>query len=114
MSDNGSSNGSRGAAKAEEVIIGDEKNAHSHYVGEYGENGAHVLDVHQLSAGDAGVKTAADGVTVLIPQPSSDPNDPLNWSPMKKHIILAVISIVAFMPDFGSSMGIITLLPQAM
>ncbi|KAI4194077.1 MAG: hypothetical protein LQ350_007986 [Teloschistes chrysophthalmus] len=114
MSDNGSSDGSRGAAKAEEVIIGDEKNTHSQYVGEYGENGAHVLDVHQLRAGDAGVKTAADGVTVLIPQPSSDPNDPLNWSPMKKHIILAVISIVAFMPDFGSSMGIITLLPQAM
>lgn len=116
MSDNGSSSGgSRGAVRAEEVILGDEKNATaSHYLDTYGENGAHVLDVHQLRAGDAGVKTASDGITVLIPQPSSDPNDPLNWSPLKKHIILTVISVVAFMPDFGSSMGIVTLLPQAM
>ncbi|KAL8705629.1 MAG: hypothetical protein Q9201_001266 [Fulgogasparrea decipioides] len=105
MSDKGSSSGgSRGAVKAEEVILGGEKNAQSHYVDTYWENGAHVLDVHQLQAGDAGVKTASDGVMVLIPQPSSDPNDPLNWSPIKKHIILTVISIVAFMPDFGSSM----------
>lgn len=115
MSDKGSSSGgSRGAVKAEEVILGDEKNTLSHYVDTYGKNGAHVLDVHQLQAGDAGVKTASDGKTVLIPQPSSDPNDPLNWSPVKKHIILTVISIVAFMPDFGSSMGIVTLLHQAM
>lgn len=116
MSDKGSSSeGSRNAGKAEEVILGEEeKKTTSHYVDPYGENGAHVLDVHQLQAGDAGVKTASDGKTVLIPQPSSDPNDPLNWSPIKKHITLTVISIVAFMPDFGSAMGIITLLPQAM
>lgn len=115
MSDRGSSSGgSRGAVKAEEVILGDEKNAPSQYVETYGENGAHVLDVHQLQGRDGAVKTASDGKTVLIPQPTTDPNDPLNWSPIKKHIILTVISIVAFMPDFGSSMGIVTLLPQAM
>lgn len=28
---------------------------------------------------------------ILAPQPSEDPNDPLNWSWWKKHIILAII-----------------------
>lgn len=79
---------------------------------EQGFHGAHMLDAQQLA--DPNLKTTADGKTILIPQPSSDPNDPLNWSYLKKHIILFVISITAFMPDFGSSMGIITLLPQAM
>lgn len=79
---------------------------------EQGLNGARMLDARQLH--DSSLKTTADGKTILIPQPSLDPNDPLNWSYLKKHIILFVISITAFMPDFGSSMGIITLLPQAM
>ena len=79
---------------------------------EFGDNGAHILDVHQLQAGAAEVKTASDGHTVLIPQPSSDPNDPLNWSPIRKHTMLFVISVVSFMPDFASSIGIITLIPQ--
>lgn len=35
------------------------------------------------------LKLASDGKTVLIPQPSDDPNDPLNWSFTKKHVILA-------------------------
>lgn len=110
-----SSNGSGGGVRKEEVILGDEKGVSAHQtVDDFGDNGAHVLDVHQLRAGEAGVQTAKDGVTVLIPQPSTDPNDPLNWSPMKKHYILFVISVVAFMADFGSSMGIVTLLPQAL
>lgn len=71
-----------------------------------------VLDPKQLPTAAQDVKTAADGHTVLIPQPTTDPNDPLNWSPMKKHITLFVISVVSFMPDFVSSTGIITLLPQ--
>ncbi|KAL8999602.1 MAG: hypothetical protein Q9169_001562 [Polycauliona sp. 2 TL-2023] len=80
-------------------------------VNEFGDHGAHILDAGRLHGTD--IKTTPNGKTVLIPQPSSDPNDPLNWSEKKKHIILFVISVVAFMPDFGSSMGIITLLPQA-
>lgn len=71
-----------------------------------------VLDLKQLPTAAQDVKTAADGHTVLIPQPTTDPNDPLNWSPMKKHLTLFVISVVSFMPDFVSSTGIITLLPQ--
>ena len=77
---------------------------------------AHILDVSrlQIQPGSEDVRLALDGQTILIPQPSGDRNDPLNWSTQKKGIILIVISIVSFMPDFGSSMGIITLLPQTM
>ena len=73
-----------------------------------------VLDINHLGAEGQGLQTAHDGKTILIPQPSSDPHDPLNWTPLKKHITLLVITVVAFLPDFGSSMGIVALLPQAM
>ena len=74
---------------------------------------AHVLDINELGAEGQGLQTAQDGKTVLIPQPSSDPNDPLNWNPLRKWVTLLVITVTAFLPDFGSSMGIVTLLPQA-
>jgi hypothetical protein len=35
--------------------------------------------------------TGKNSHIVLAPQPSEDPNDPLNFSSMKKHLILAVI-----------------------
>jgi hypothetical protein len=38
------------------------------------------------------LKTSSDGRTILIPQPSNDPNDPLNWSQAKKNVILCVVS----------------------
>ncbi|KAI9711328.1 MAG: hypothetical protein M1820_002315 [Bogoriella megaspora] len=82
-------------------------------VNEYGDHGAHVLDVEQLGTEGRELKTAGDGRTVLIPQPSADPNDPLNWNLTKKHVILAVISLQAFVPDYGSAAGVVTLLPQA-
>ena len=79
-----------------------------------GEWGAHVLDINQLeSAEKETLKTTKDGQCVLIPQPSDDPHDPLNWSPLKKHTTLIVVAVVAAMPDFGSSIGVVTLLPQA-
>jgi hypothetical protein len=59
------------------------------------------------------LKTTKDGHTVLIPQPSDDPQDPLNWSPVKKHVILFIISFAAFLPDYGSATGAVTLIPQA-
>ena len=74
---------------------------------------AHVLDIKELGPEGQGLQTASDGKTVLIPQPSSDFNDPLNWSSLKKHLTLLVIAMVSFLPDFGSSIGVITLLPQA-
>ena len=50
--------------------------------------------------------------TVLIPQPTDDPNDPLNWSSFKKHMILAIISMAAFLGDFQGGVGIPTILLQ--
>ena len=47
------------------------------------------------------VKVAKDGVTVLIPQPSDDPHDPLNWSSLKKNVVLGVVvwaSMVSSLP----------------
>jgi MFS family permease len=42
----------------------------------------------------------------LAPQPSSNPQDPLNWSSFKKHMILICVSIGAFVGDFGLTAGI--------
>ena len=59
------------------------------------------------------LKTTHDGHTVLSPQPSSDGNDPLNWSESKKTAILLVVSTTAFLADFGSSMGAVTSVVQS-
>ncbi|OBT55600.1 hypothetical protein VE04_03638 [Pseudogymnoascus sp. 24MN13] len=78
-----------------------------------GELEGYVLNP-ELGHVDTGhLKTSSDGRTTLIPQPSDDPNDPLNWSQTKKNVILFVISCTAFLPDFGSAVGAVTLLPQA-
>jgi hypothetical protein len=57
-------------------------------------------------------KHSHDGSTELNPQPTSDPNDPLNLSVLKKHLFLFIIAITAFLPDYGSSTGAITNLVQ--
>lgn len=67
----------------------------------------------RLFAENEKVKLSADGTFVLIPQPSNDPNDPLNWSQRKKALILAVITIATLLPDYGSATGAVTLIPQA-
>ena len=92
-----------------------EKNAPRHYSTDLTtDDGGHILDASQLGAESEGVQTTPDKKIILIPQPSEDPNDPLNWSSLKKHTILLVVTVTAFSPDFGSSMGIVALLPQAM
>lgn len=83
-----------------------------------GEKDGYVLDEENLRRtlnipDSAAIKTAPDGKTVLIPQPSDDPEDPLNWSPWKKTIILYIVSLTAFTGDYGSAIGGVTLLPQA-
>lgn len=83
-----------------------------------GEKEGYVLDEAQLKAklglaADAQLKTASDGRTVLIPQPSEDKDDPLNWPTWKKSLILAIISITACTPDYGNATGAVALLPQA-
>lgn len=80
-----------------------------------GEKEGYVLDAAQWEREHHGrhLKTATDGHTVLIPQPSDDPNDPLNWSQTKKNVILFVVSLTALLPDYGSAVGAVTLLPQS-
>ena len=60
------------------------------------------------------LKKTVDGRIALIPQPSNSPDDPLNWSPAKKTITLAIIAFIAFLPDYTAGTGIATLIPQAM
>ncbi|KAK6532487.1 hypothetical protein TWF281_006676 [Arthrobotrys megalospora] len=75
--------------------------------------GAVVLDVGDNEKnGGSGYKLAADGHTVLLPQPSEDPDDPLNWSPFKKHMILFIVALSAFCGDFGSGAGIPCIVKQ--
>jgi hypothetical protein len=82
---------------------------------EFRENDGYIIDAENSdgSPSDTAVKLAADGHTRLIPQPSDDPKDPLNWSWRKKHTILFIIAAAAFLPDYGSATGAVTLIPQA-
>ncbi|KAK4047494.1 hypothetical protein OIV83_005407 [Microbotryomycetes sp. JL201] len=49
----------------------------------------------------AGVEFIKAGDTVLIPQPSSEPSDPLNWSPWYKAGALSSSVLLAFVQGFG-------------
>jgi hypothetical protein len=83
-------------------------------VREFDESEGYIIDVNtEDTSKPSGVKLANDGHTLLIPQPSDDRNDPLNWSWAKKHLILFVVSFAAFLPDYGSATGAVTLIPQA-
>jgi hypothetical protein len=77
---------------------------------EYREDEGYIIDAD--SDGN-GYKVAKDGRTRLIPQPSDDPRDPLNWSWGKKHLILICVACSALLPDYGSATGAVTLIPQA-
>lgn len=89
-----------------------EKQPTLHQNDNIGDKSAYVLDATRIHS-DEQLKTSRDGHNVLIPQPSKDQNDPLNWSQTKKNVILFVISATAFLPDYGSATGAVTLIPQA-
>ena len=57
-----------------------------------------------------GLKTARGGTTVLIPQPSEDPNDPLNWSWLKKQSVFLALLPGCFLTDWVITWGT-TLVP---
>jgi hypothetical protein len=78
---------------------------------EYKETEGYLIDADDAASGD--YKIAKDGHTILIPQPSEDPHDPLNWSRFRKHLVLLIISLTALLPDYGSATGAVTLLPQS-
>lgn len=82
---------------------------------EIGEESGYIVDVSLVTdkALVDHLKLAPDGHTILIPQPSDNPNDPLNWSWWKKHVVLIIISMTAFLPDYGSAVGAVTLIPQS-
>ncbi|KAI0877420.1 major facilitator superfamily domain-containing protein [Hypoxylon argillaceum] len=79
---------------------------------EFKESVGYEVDVDSVERADA-VKLAGDGRTRLIPQPSEDPADPLNWSQRKKNLILFIVAFAALLPDYGSATGAVTLIPQA-
>ena len=73
------------------------------------------FDHHAIAAREEGssiLKTSRDGQS-LHPQPTVDPNDPLNWPQRRKNLILLVVSATAFIADYGSAVGSVTLIPQA-
>ncbi|KAF2280732.1 MFS transporter-like protein [Westerdykella ornata] len=49
----------------------------------------------QAIARDANLKYDKTGKILLVPQPSDDPNDPLNWPLWKRDIILFILSLVS-------------------
>jgi hypothetical protein len=105
-------------ADSKERIAGEELARPDVDLEQIGEKEGYVLDEEHLRKtlnipDSAIIKTAADGKTVLIPQPSEDPQDPLNWPAWKKTVILYIVSLTAFTGDYGSAIGGITLLPQA-
>ncbi|KAJ7279389.1 MFS general substrate transporter [Mycena rebaudengoi] len=59
------------------------------------------------------LKLSADGQYVLWPQPSSDPEDPQNWSDRRKAMQLLIITLAASLPDFIGSIGIATIFALA-
>lgn len=71
-----------------------------------------VLKQHLGLAPDAVLKKSPKGV-VLIPQPSDDPRDPLNWSVWKKRAILTMLAISSFTSDYSAATGASALLAQA-
>jgi hypothetical protein len=60
---------------------------------------------------DVEAKAAVAGEDTDLTSPAGD--DPLNWSPRKKIIILLIVSLCAFLADFGSSLGAGTLISQS-
>jgi hypothetical protein len=60
------------------------------------------------------LRTTKDGKTVLIPQPSDNLADPLNWSWSKKHQVLVALTFSALLTDWGMTWGTVLFEAQAM
>ncbi|KAI0403285.1 major facilitator superfamily domain-containing protein [Xylaria palmicola] len=99
----------KSATRPTPVEVNDSREDEIH---EFKESLGYEVDVDS-GEGDDTVKLAHDGRTRLIPQPSEDPADPLNWSQRKKNLILFVVAFAALLPDYGSATGAVTLIPQA-
>ncbi|GLA75184.1 hypothetical protein AtubIFM55763_006451 [Aspergillus tubingensis] len=66
-----------------------------------------VLQEKSMSSGDpeanARIKTTANGIP-LVPQPSDDPEDPLNWSQFTKIAALVVLAFESFLVKFSATL----------
>ncbi|KAH7016731.1 major facilitator superfamily domain-containing protein [Ilyonectria destructans] len=71
-----------------------------------------VLDTEGLD-GQLSLKVAGDGHTVLLPQPTDDPRDPLNWSWKRKHLLLLSVAWAALCTDFTAAAGTAIIFNQA-
>ena len=82
-----------------------------------GESDGYLLDEAAIRekyklAPNVPLKKSTNG-KVLIPQPTEDPEDPLNWSRWKKALILLVIGVNAATSDYSAATGASALIPQA-
>jgi hypothetical protein len=69
------------------------------------ETAANSDGLYQVKDTDAGLKLAKDGSTVLIPQPTDDNADPLNWSWLKKHKAFFALLLPSLLTDWGMTWG---------
>ena len=60
----------------------------------------------------ADAKTTANGV-VLVPQPTDDPRDPLNWPQRKKYLILSILCLAGFASNVSALANQLALGTQA-
>ena len=86
-----------------EVHITDENTAHHGY----------RIYANDYSDSAVDMKKTKDGRFVLLPQPSDDENDPLNWSRNKKIWTIALIAYISFLADYMGGTAIIVVIPQA-
>ncbi|KAI9930810.1 hypothetical protein MW887_011568 [Aspergillus wentii] len=54
-----------------------------------------------------------DRALVLIPRPSDDPQDPLNWSDRRKYVILSILCLASFSGAIAPLSGQLNLVQQA-
>ena len=59
------------------------------------------------------VKASEGSDRVLVPQPSDDPRDPLNWSPFWKTSAISLSTAVSFIQGFGP-LALAPMFPQLM
>ncbi|KAL8822815.1 MAG: hypothetical protein Q9191_006456 [Dirinaria sp. TL-2023a] len=72
----------------------------------------YVLDPSRYTGDVSALKISPDGF-ILIPQPLDTGDDPLNWSPRKKWLTVAIIAYIAALADYTGGTAIITVIPQS-
>ncbi|KAL1387433.1 major facilitator superfamily domain-containing protein [Phyllosticta capitalensis] len=60
--------------------------------------------INSLPSSSGAVRVGPDG-TAVVPQPSSSPDDPLNWSWKKKHIVLLALIPGCLLSDWALTWG---------